>query len=130
MKNYADFLHENAGGAVLQWMIEGAVKAIANNYHLDAPAAVQAAIQQYKNDNNWLDRFIEECCEVGDAFEDNSLAIYTAYKDFSARIGEYPHKIGDFYKALEAAGYSRHRTSKARLFKGLRLRSEFATTVD
>lgn len=129
MKNYSDFLHEHAGGAILKWMIEGAVKIIANNYRLDTPPAVQAAIQQYKSDNNWLDRFLEECCEIDPSFKESSMAVYTAYKDFSSKIGEYTYKIGDFYKAIEAAGYLRHRTGKVRQLQGLRLRSEFSVAV-
>lgn len=39
-KNYADFLYENAGGAVLSWIIEGAEKAIKNKYKLKVPMVV------------------------------------------------------------------------------------------
>ena len=48
IKNYADYLVRNAGGAILAWIIEGAQKAIHNNFKLTVPQVVQDAIEQYR----------------------------------------------------------------------------------
>lgn len=34
IKNYADYLFENAGGAILSWIIEDAKKVIADDFHI------------------------------------------------------------------------------------------------
>src|SRR5699024_584963 len=47
IKNYSDFLFKMAGGAVLQWIIEGAKRVIAGDYKIVQPRVVQAAIQKY-----------------------------------------------------------------------------------
>lgn len=54
IKNYADFLFKMAGGAVLQWIIEGAKRVIASDYKIAQPRVVQDAIQKYKENNDWL----------------------------------------------------------------------------
>ena len=51
IKNYADYLFEKAGGAILTWVIEGARKVIADNYKIDPPQKVRDAIEHYKESN-------------------------------------------------------------------------------
>ncbi|MGX6992157.1 phage/plasmid primase, P4 family, partial [Pseudolactococcus reticulitermitis] len=63
-KNYTDYLLENAGGAVLYWILEGAKRVIADDYHIEIPEVVQNAINTYKNDNDWLTHFLDDCCEI------------------------------------------------------------------
>lgn len=46
IKNYADFLFKMAGGAVLQWIIEGAKRVIASDYKIAQPRVVQDAIPE------------------------------------------------------------------------------------
>ena len=45
-KNYADYLFENASGAVLSWIIDGAAKVIKNKYKLKTPRVVEDAIKE------------------------------------------------------------------------------------
>ena len=52
IKNYSDFLFKMAGGAVLQWIIEGAKRVIASDYKIAQPRVVQDAIQKYKENND------------------------------------------------------------------------------
>lgn len=40
IKNYADYLVMNAGPSIMNWIIEGAKKAIEVNFHFKAPACV------------------------------------------------------------------------------------------
>lgn len=125
IKNYADYLFENAGGAILQWIIEGAKKVIASNYQLTVPVVVDEALKQYKSDNDWLGHFLEECCEVDKSYTQKSGELYTEYRAFCMRNGEYARSAGDFYTALEAEGITRRRNKKALTVYGLKLASEF-----
>lgn len=124
-KNYSDYLYEEAGGAILSWIIEGAKKIIAAGYHLDPPECVRAATSTYRENNDWLASFIEECCETGDGYVAASGELYTQYRYFCQRTGEYTRSTSDFYTAVEFAGYTRKRTKTGRMVYGLRLKSEF-----
>lgn len=125
IKNYTDYLFDNAGGAILSWIIEGARKVIDDDFHLTPPTRVQAAINEYRESNNWLEHFLEECCDVDASFEEKSGKVYEEYRAFCLRCGEYARSTADFYGAIEVAGFTRHRTTKARLIKGLRLKTDF-----
>lgn len=64
IKNYADYLFEKAGGAILSWVIEGAKKVIADDFHIAVPKKVQKAIDAYKENNDWMSAFLNERCEL------------------------------------------------------------------
>ena len=125
IKNYADYLYENSGGAILKWIMEGAKRVIDNGYHLTQPSVVKDAIKKYKENNDWFSQFLDECCEVGDSFSEKSGDVYSEYRDYCTRVGDYIRSTTDFYTALESAGFKRKRTSTARVISGLKLKSEF-----
>ena len=124
-KNYADFLYENAGGAVLSWIIEGAEKAIKNKYKLKTPMVVEAAINKYRENNDWFSAFVDECCEVDVTFQQKSGEFYQEYRSYCARTGEYTRSTTDFYTALENAGFERKKTKAGVIVRGIRLKSDF-----
>ena len=125
IKNYSDFLFKTAGGAVLSWIIEGAKRVIANDYKIVQPKVVQDAIQKYKENNDWLAHFLDDCCEVGDDFEAKSGEFYNAYRSYCLQMGEYTRSTTDFYSALESTGVVRKRTRTGVIIYGLKLKSEF-----
>lgn len=125
IKNYADYLFEKAGGAVLSWVIEGARKVIADNYKIDPPQKVRDAIEHYKDSNDWLSYFLIERCEVDPAYVAKSGEIYNEYRLFCSQVGEFTRSTTDFYTALESVGFERFRDKKGRYVKGLRLKSDF-----
>ena len=125
IKNYADFLFKTAGGAVLQWIIEGAKRVIAGDYKIVQPRVVQDAIQKYKENNDWLSHFLEDCCEIDPSYEAKSGEVYNTYRSYCNQMGEYARSTTDFYTAIEAADYTRHKTKKGMLIRGFRLKSEF-----
>ena len=125
IKNYADFLFKMAGGAVLQWIIEGAKRVIASDYKIAQPRVVQDAIQKYKENNDWLSHFLEDCCEIDPSYETKSGEVYNTYRSYCNQMGEYARSTTDFYTAIEAADFTRHKTKKGMLIRGFRLKSEF-----
>lgn len=124
-KNYADYLYEQAGGAVLSWIIDGAEKAIKNRYKLKTPKVVEAAINKYRENNDWLSAFVEECCEVDITYTQKSGEFYQEYRSYCARTGEYTRSTTDFYAALENAGFERKKTKAGIIVRGIRLKSDF-----
>jgi P4 family phage/plasmid primase-like protien len=125
VKNYADYLFETAGGAILQWIIEGARKVIEVDYHLPIPEKVRGSIEAYQQANDWLGHFVDECCETGGELIEKSGEVYSEYRSFCQRTGEYTRSSADFYAAIENAGFERFKDRKGRYIKGLRIKSEF-----
>ena len=125
MKNYGDWLFENAGGAILAWIIAGAQHVIANSFKLIQPPVVKIAIQQYKSNNNWLASFLEECCLIDPSFQEQSGQLYPGYRYYCSVIGEYARNRQDFYAALESENFFRKRTNKGTIINGLRLKEEY-----
>jgi P4 family phage/plasmid primase-like protien len=130
IKNYGEYLYENAGESILAWIIEGAKKVIALNYQIPVPDCVQTAINEYRQQNDWFGHFIEDKCEVDPSFKESSAALYQAYRNYSLDCNEYVRSTADFYFALEKAGFDRFTLKRKRFFKGLRLREDTGAEED
>ena len=126
IKNYSEFLIKNSGGYIVKWLIEGAKKAIDNNFKIRNPKVVQDAIDKYKQDNDWMSHFLDACCELGTGLEEKSGDVYLAYRSYCSRTGEFIRSTSEFYNALELRGIRRRRTSKSKVLIGIKLLEEDA----
>ena len=115
---------DNAGGAVLSWLIEGAKKVIEANYQINRPQCVLDAIGAYREGNDWLGNFINECCEADKSYQAKSGDLYNRYREYCNENGEYTRSTSDFYAALEQAGFKKTRTHSARYIMGLQLKND------
>ena len=125
IKNYADYLAEKAGGAVLSWIIDGAKKVIECNFKLKIPQCVSEAISHYRENNDWLSMFIDDCCEVDPSYTQKSGEFYQEYRAYCARNGEYTRSTTDFYTGLDSAGFNRHKLKTGVVIHGIRLKTDF-----
>lgn len=125
IKNYADYLYEKAGGAILKWIMAGAKRVIRKKFDIKKPAVVDEAIRKYKENNDWLTHFLDDCCEIDPSFSAKSGDVYNAYRSYCMQVGEYIRSTADFYTALECAGFDRKRSKTARMIFGLQLKSDF-----
>ena len=125
VKNYADFLFEHAGPAVLSWIIDGARRIIEKDFHLTNPKVVQEAIDTYRGQNDWMGEFLEECCEVDPTYREKSGELYQEYRAYCLRMGEYTRGTADFYGALAQRDFDRKKTKTGMVVMGLRIKSEF-----
>ena len=121
IKNYTDYLCENAGEAVLAWMIEGARRAVELGFKLPLPKCVQDAIHAYREQNDWLGHFLNDRCEIDDEYVEKSGELYSAYRAYCMDSNEYIRSTADFYAALEAEGFARQKTRAGVRVFGLRL---------
>lgn len=101
------------GAAILAWMVAGLVEY--NSRGLDAPEAVQQKTATYREDQNDLRRFIEDCCEETSTKSDelSVTKLREAYVGWAQREGIWKSKILDsreFKAALEKMGYSASKT--------------------
>lgn len=107
----AKLAQESSG--ILNWIIDGAVRYAANG--ITPPAAVLAATQQYRTDEDVVSRFVAECihvdptdagqrntwmyssdiaAELADWCKDNSLAVVPPMGDVAAKLKELGGKPG------------------------------------
>lgn len=124
IKNYGEYLYNNAGESILAWMIEGAQKVIALDYKIPVPACVQKAIDEYRAQNDWFGHFLDDKCELGGGFKESSSALYQTYRNYCIDTNEYVRSTADFYFALEKAGFERIVRDNKRFFVGLRLKTD------
>jgi P4 family phage/plasmid primase-like protien len=129
VKNYADYLFHECGGAILSWMIEGARRFIDAHYIIEQPKIVKDAIESYRQENDWLNNFIVECCEVDESYTEKAGDLFNGYRTYCANMNEYLRQISDFKSAMVAAGYLWKRDKTGAHYFGLRLKSEFAPIV-
>lgn len=123
IKNYADYLYENAGPAIMKWIIEGAEKVCKSDHKVDDPKCVKDAVAAYREDNDWLGHFISDCCEVDASYEEKSGELYQQYRAYCIQNGEYTRSTTDFYTATDKAGFLRHKTNKGIMVQGVKLKS-------
>lgn len=78
--NFASRVLEESGGYILTWIIEGAKKIIARGCKPDIPQCVLDATNAYREDNDWLNDFLRDCCSVDSAEECAAGELYDAYR--------------------------------------------------
>ena len=130
IKNYGEYLYENAGESILAWIIEGAKKVIALDYQIPVPDCVTKAIDEYRSQNDWFRHFLDEKCDVDESFKESSSALYQAYRNYSLDCNEYVRSTADFYFALEKAGFERLTLNRKRYFKGLKIHEDSGAEED
>jgi P4 family phage/plasmid primase-like protien len=122
IKNYSEYLYNNAGESILAWIIEGAKKVIDADFKLTIPECVRKAIDEYRTQNDWFGHFLEDKCEVGDSYRESSSALYSAYRTYCFDTNDYVRSTTDFYFALDKVGFQRINPKGKRFYKGLRLK--------
>lgn len=135
VKNYAEYLYEQAGGAVLSWIIEGAVRYLKTGCRIEIPEAVQKATEQYRAENDWLNNYLSECCEKGKDYEVPTGELYKNFSDYCEQTGEEKKSQQAFGRALTNAGYQKIRKNvgghTVRMWKGLSiLPRDFTSCLD
>ena len=123
-KDYAEQLIKDSGGAILKWLIEGAKDFIDAGYKLPEVEVVTLAKKEYISDNDWIQRFINDCCIVGELEKQAVGVLYKAYQIWAKENGEFPKRNSDFSQALNMAGFPTKRTNKCVEASGLSLDPE------
>ena len=99
------------------------------DFKIKLPAVVEAATAKYREENDWLNHFLSECCETDGSYSARSGEVYQAYRSYCNETGEFFRSTAEFYAALETSGFARKRTSSANLISGLRLKTREFSTV-
>lgn len=126
IKDYAGVLQREEGGSIMAWIIEGAVRFWANEQKLSEPRAVKEATLEYQANENWIENFIQECCErgPGPSFTAKAGELYTRYTNWAKESNEYIRRNLDFANALRKEGFSRMERAAGNYWQGLRILPE------
>ena len=129
-KNFAEVLYEQCREYILYWVMEGAKIVIDNKFHIEEPKVVTEAKKQYKNDNDWLQQFISECCKKEPTVKVGAKELYDRYRTFAWKRNEYVRPSSDFKKALETAGFVSTHPHNKTYYHGIRLLTEAEDDFD
>jgi len=121
IKDYAEVLTRNAGGAILQWMIDGAREYLANGCKLKPPAAVKATTNDYRQREDWLQRFISECCTREPNARTLASDLYAAYKTYTGENGAFTLKSVDFTEGMKRLHFQSVSPGNRLYWLGIRL---------
>lgn len=122
IKDYAGILAATDGDAILSWIVDGARIFIANNYQLKVPQSVQEATKLYRASEDWINNFLQECCEKGKDFEESGGRLFDAYKKWCEENNEsYVRRSRDFADELERQGFDKRRTMRGSIWIGLKI---------
>ena len=120
-KDFAEKLLESSAPAILSWMIEGAKEFIEAEYNLPACAVVEEARAKYREQNDWLESFLNDCCLLGDLEKCAGGKLYKAYRQWCQDTGEYCRRNRDFTDALRKSGFDSKKVKGISTWEGLTL---------
>lgn len=123
-KNYAEELYKECGGAVLQWMIDGAKRFIESGYQLKEPECVKNAVCEYRAENDYIQQFIADKCEIGPGLSVGVSDLYSRYSYYCSLKKELLRSRKDFKEAMNTAGYPDKRTNEGMKYIGIRLKTQ------
>jgi putative DNA primase/helicase len=106
---------------ILAWIVCGCRRWLAEG--LERPPEVQAATDQYRQESDPLNEFLEERCLVDDGAWVLSADLWSAYLKWVEQAGEkFTVSRQRFAEHLEARGFKNIRDRKARKWRGLNIR--------
>ena len=121
-------LREEAPG-ILAWAVRGCL-AWQQAGRLTSPAAVQDAVEGYRQEMDLVQDFINEACLLDPTEETPANDLYGAYQRWCEQIRETPQSSTAFGKWLSDHGFQSVRTSSsARKRQGLRLKESVAVLI-
>lgn len=131
IKDYAGYLAEHAGGAILKWIIDGAVELYNCRFNIEQPSAVSTASEQYRESESWINNFIEDCFEVK---QDGCIRAGDLQKMWGlySRLNNMPPRSRtELIQAMEERGFTKRTGSQNKTFwYGLELQEEARELLD
>lgn len=119
--NYAEKLVNEAGPAILAWAIQGAMMFAENGYRLPSPEVVEEATTEYRQRENWLENFLEECCIMEPDARAPAGELYQTYREWAQRSGNYVRRSVEFSDAMAGEGFQKITPKNKRVWIGVRI---------
>lgn len=110
---------EAEAAGVLAWAVRGCMAWRRDG--LAAPEPVREATARYRAEQDSLDEFIEECCDLGEHASARSRELYRAYVDWRGDAGERPVTETKFALLLSRRGFEKKATRGGKVWHGIGL---------
>ena len=109
---------------ILAWAVRGTLE-----WHkrgLDAPAAVQQATQEYRNESDPLAQFIDEACVVGESFNVGATELFKAYEAWGSEQGfkDRERLTATKFGTQMRVRFERKHTNSGKRYVGIGLRAD------
>lgn len=118
---YENYLLSNYAPAILKWAVDGAVQYY--NGGLKAPKRVKDSTEAYLNDQDIVQRWVNDRCDVSDPEATEKFSdLYEDYKVWSEGEGENVFTQRTFATKLTDKGYDKARSNATKYRKGIKLR--------
>jgi putative DNA primase/helicase len=115
-------LDESAG--ILAWLVEGCLRWQTRG--LGEPEAVKAATDTYREEQDPIRQFIDECCLIDVGLRERTGALYAAFREWCEKNGRHVTNSMTFSLRLQERGLAAGRDRQGRFFEGIALRAEEA----
>lgn len=122
IQNYGEYLVAHCSGAILAWAVQGAQNFAKNGFSLTLPDCVEEATEEYRSRENWLENFIDDCCERAEGARAGARELYLAYKEWAQNAGErYIRSEKELSYELDRLGYIRITPKNRKTWLGIAL---------
>jgi putative DNA primase/helicase len=92
---------------ILRWAVEGAIAWYKlGNQGLVTPKAVEASTKEQRSSADFVQGWLEECCQVDETSWESNSQLYASYKAWCDSNGVEPKHLRNLTAALASKGYS------------------------
>lgn len=107
---------------ILNWLIEGCLEWRKGG--LKPARVIEAATNEYRSDMDTLGAFLDECCVVGDMYEDSVQAtrLHAEYKAWCEQSGEKPATQREFGQRMTERGFKKKKQNDGVWYVGVGLK--------
>lgn len=112
--------------AILRWMIDGCLDWQANG--LVRPKSVEEATNEYFLEQNVLQQWIDEACEVdreNPHLSESASQLFGSWSRFMVKMGENKPTMKTFSQSLSREGFPKKATKLGKFFHCIRLKQQY-----
>ena len=121
--DYQGVLFQECGPAILQWIIDGAVRFYNNRCKLPKPECVKEATRTYLESEDWFNAFVSDKCELGEDYSVTFASLYREYRLWANENGLKERSSKGFSASLEANGIRKEKHGAVMCY-GIKLQSD------
>lgn len=105
IKNYSEYLAHHCGGAIVQWLIEGAQRYLKDRKLTRIPEVVRTATEDYRDEYDVLYRWRVLKCETGGGLMARAADLYESFNAYAKENGKESVNKTAFGNMMRKAGY-------------------------
>jgi len=114
-------LQAEASG-ILNWMLDGLCDYLMNGIHM--PHVVADATAKYRQEQDVLQHFLDDCCEVSPNARVGKAELYRIYKTWANKRGHFIKNEIQFIDDMKRCGFGEIRNSTGKFWIGVTLKLE------